>query len=312
MHLTHHASADSGLDPVAMAALILSVFALSAQLLSRYLDGGRVRVTLRPLLYDPFGGIVHSVDSGEWPYRTKRARELNESANRGTAVDLAEIVLENVGRLAITVTSIQVAKRSDARRRFRRQWHHFGLPPYELTDFEPNRFVSSVDSFRLEPYSRISILVDPWLLLAPGRRTKEGFTILRATAQVPGRRRSYSSPRRAWRVLDSVVTSIEAASTKPLQAVITKAIFSSDHQQTLRTQPRWEMVSSLSATIASQPWPTTHTAQRQLVREALDHYNELLGADDPDQTFILTRLIVDAIRTAGATIEWPSPRHPGP
>jgi len=295
-------------DPVAVIALLLSVVAIGIQLVTRYLDGGRIRVSLQPVIYDPVEDIVHTVSDGRWPYRLASAKALTQTARRTTGIDLAEIVVVNVGRLPVTITTMELATPSETRRRGRRQWHHFGLPPLELPDFEPHRFVDSAKSLRLEPYSQVSILVDPWQVLRPGRKTPKGVTVLRASARVPGKDKPTLSRRqRSWRIGDDVVSSIEAATTLPLLAVIVKAIFTSSHSHEGRPDVTRFPIDAIADRIAAEPWPADWRERRKLVSAAMaEHpYDFEDTPENQRKSRIYAIAIARALDLAGDTVEWP-------
>ncbi len=177
--------------PTAEVALVVSVAVAVWQVWQHRLQGGRVRVKMRPIHVTDWGSL-HSGPERGW----SRSREVAVSAPGRYNVELAEITVENLGRTAVTVAEIGL---DFGRPRWWRPGRHTVVPiPVEL-----GSQYSTARSVRLEPFDETVRLVD-LLQQLPGVRDIQGSakTIrVRASARVAGKRwRRRSALRKAWRL----------------------------------------------------------------------------------------------------------------
>ncbi|NGN95315.1 hypothetical protein G5C66_21570 [Nocardioides sp. KC13] len=86
--------------PVAVWALVVSLlsfgaalFALGWQIIKHFLDGGRVRVYLNAAIWEP-GVVLATNHSGRMVLKNNHSAW---SVTRGRALELAQLVVENLG-----------------------------------------------------------------------------------------------------------------------------------------------------------------------------------------------------------------------
>lgn len=212
-------------DPTAWIALVLSIVGLLVSILLRYLDGPRVRVRMRPVLF----GVGHSgtltYHGGGWPIPDSKGGAELRRPDPGEVIELAEIVIENCGRHPMTVYEIGFRWLGKRNGWWRRRVRLSSVPiPIRPPHYE-GRVYAEGDQFRIEPSDVVTVLVDYWDLVRSHRPTPNGNVELRAAVRVAGRRHLKTSPwKLRWRIPDNAVTSVGMAKKIPVRAVISKSI----------------------------------------------------------------------------------------
>lgn len=176
---------------IAASALFISLLTLAWQWTKHVLDGGRVRVYLNPAVLQPTLS-TYAVNTGG-----KLGGAL--SSERGISVEnieLAELIVENPGREAVTIHQPVLAIRDHGR-------HRFAVTP-RMIDFPSAGGGSATNRHvvRLEPYDRVTFLLDVWSAVpAFASRVKGPEMVIRGGVSVAGRKRpSESSKRLSWKI----------------------------------------------------------------------------------------------------------------
>ncbi|MEV6531615.1 hypothetical protein AB0M86_18820 [Streptomyces sp. NPDC051639] len=173
---------------VALLSFATAVGALGWQIAKHRLDGGRPKVYLNAAVWEP--GLRLTVNrSGKW--------ELFDGgfgALGAQNIELAQLVVENPGRTAITVYSpgLAVAGTKNA---------NYVISPraFELKDFGADSSTAAT-SVRINPYDRVTFLFDYWSVMSRLKKEANGQGVqLRGCVSVAGRGKPcLSSGRRAW------------------------------------------------------------------------------------------------------------------
>jgi hypothetical protein len=170
----------------AQIALVLSS-ALAVWELARYLlEGGRIRVRLRP------GGLE---EYGLSEAKTWQSLEKSTEGQGGWPVEVAILDVENLGRTPVTISnpSLDLARRRWQRRKRRSVGPMLLKAPHAVTQ----------QRVRLEPFDSARFVFDIWQVLAPGRLSSTPDRPLRVRGQVrvAGKRWLRRSPwRQGWPV----------------------------------------------------------------------------------------------------------------
>lgn len=302
-------------DPTAWVALALSIVGILVTVFLRYLDGPRVRVKVRPVLFNVgYGGTV-TYHGGQWPIpMTHKGTEMKRP-DPGEVIELAEIVIENAGRNPMTVYDIGF--RWNGKRKNDQWWRqrvrHSSVPtPIRPPHYE-GRVYAEGDQFRIEPNDVITILANYWDLVRSHRPSPKGVIALRGSVSVAGRRRpKLSSWKTRWRIPDDAVTAIGTGMTVPLRAVISRSIGLALLYSKAETLGDIYFLSrSLEAALAGV-WSDDHKVNR----ERLKHFEKDSSVhfefykDNPSR-FILMTTLQQAIDSYKDVIDWSDIAQPG-
>lgn len=301
-------------DVAAWIALGLSVLGLLVTLLVRYLDGPRARVRLRAVLYNVGVGETVTYTSGAWPIPgSRRARSLG-MPDRGDVIELAEIVVENVGRHPMTIYDVGLSWRGNRRSRWGRRFLRHSAPTPLVPQREDEGKYSAGDRFRVEPADMVTLLVDYWSIVRSSRPNRRGRIKLRASVSIAGRPRAKRSRRKlAWTISDAAQTAVDALTAVPLRAVIAattaRVIL---HGSGERLGNIGYFARDLEGRIAGQ-WPTEWEDQKAAVEAVMDDENTMhfIPYDHAPmlKTTILFALISD-IEAHKGVIDWNDIRTP--
>lgn len=183
--------------PVAVLALTVSLLsfavaisALGWQIAKHRLDGGRPKVYLNSAIWEPSSKIMVN-RSGEWGIDTSGLWKPGDEN-----LELAQLVVENPGRTAITVympgLAIVGTNNSD-----------YTISPrfFELKGYGADSSTNET-SVRIEPYDRVTFLLDLWSVIPRVLREANGGNVqIRGCVLVAGRAKLCQSPkRRAWNI----------------------------------------------------------------------------------------------------------------
>jgi hypothetical protein len=191
---------------VSLLSFMIALSALGWQVTKHFLDGGRVKVYLNTAILYP-GYMVVTNRSGKHALKNEYPAE--EVTHRGKALELAQLVVENPGRTAVTIYSPGLQFSGHGKK------NHTVVPRMFDTEeaFGPDRAVTDT-VVRLEPYARVTFLLDYWssvprlLTNAP-----KGYVDIRGHVSVAGRTNhpQRSSYRKRWRVRRGMYTAIEGS-----------------------------------------------------------------------------------------------------
>lgn len=175
---------------VAACGFLVSLVALGWQISKHILDGGRVRVYLNPAIWEPGGRMVVN-RNGRWPLEQKLIdRMLPEN------FEVAQLVVENPGRTALTIYNPGLAVRGAKFRKYT-----FVPRFFKLTTFGSEN-TNSDSTVRIDPYDRVIFLMDYWPMVSKLLdEAKGGRICLRGNVSVAGRKSSRRSSRHlAWSI----------------------------------------------------------------------------------------------------------------
>lgn len=186
-----------------LLSLPIALGALGWQVAKHFLDGGRVKVYLNTAIWEPEFKLA-SNRSGKFQLQD------DDSARRvthGRALELAQLVVENPGRIPVTIYSPGLSISGHGKR------NHSLVPRMFSTGeaFGPDSAVTDT-VVRLDPYARVTFLLDYWSVVpsllkdAPKDRV-----FLRGYVGVAGRtKRPQKSTRRLrWQIERGTYTAIQ-------------------------------------------------------------------------------------------------------
>lgn len=272
-------------DVAAWIALALSVIGLLISVLLRYLDGPRARIRLRAVLFDVGFGPTTTFNKGAWPIPTKEGEAPRAVPPMGDVVELAEIVLENVGRHPMTVYDVGFSWKGLRPKWWRPRVRHSVTPLPLLPQQKNEEKYSAGDRFRIEPADMVHLLVDYWSIVRRSRPNRRGVIKLRAQARVAGRRRPRRSSRRLrWVIRDGMNTVIGGGALVPARTVIARSVtltvlLTSDHTPMNVAYLARELEAHIGGA-----WPSKWKQQFELVKQFFDEHGSthLAIYDDPD------------------------------
>ena len=179
----------------AQLALAISIAVALWNLVRYLLEGGRVRIRLRPgLLYE-----YALADANTWGNLAKMT-----ASRGGWPVEVAVVDIENTGRTAVTISGVSL----DFGRTSWRSWGRRTIGPFALE--APDATTSN--TYRLEPFDRARYVFDVWQVLAPSTSRVDGPPRplrVRGSVRVAGKRWARrSSWRTGWPVVGGQVAFI--------------------------------------------------------------------------------------------------------
>lgn len=187
---------------VSLLSFGIALVALGWQVTKHFLDGGRVKVYLNAAVLEP-EFMLATNRSGRFVLQNDNAAR---SVTHGRALELAQLVVENPGRVPVTVYSPGLSISGHGKKK------HSLVPRMFETEasFGPDRAVTDT-VVRLEPYGRVTFLLDYWSVMpsllkeAPRERV-----FVRGFVGVAGRtkRPQKSSWRRRWQIGEGAYTAI--------------------------------------------------------------------------------------------------------
>jgi hypothetical protein len=212
--------------PVATWALIVSLLsfaialvALGWQIAKHFLDGGRVRVYLNTAILEPEFRIVTN-RSGRFVLQNDDAAR---TVSRGGGLELAQLVVENPGRIPVTIYSPGLSFSGHGKKD-----HTISPRTFSTGDaFGPDS-AARESVVRLEPYGRVTFLLDYWSLMPKLLEdAPKGQAYVRGCVGVAGRtkRTQKSSWRRRWKITRGMYTAIAGSPSFTPFSVIWREIY---------------------------------------------------------------------------------------
>ncbi|MGW4885890.1 hypothetical protein [Streptomyces murinus] len=175
---------------VSLLSFVVALGALGWQITKHRLDGGRPRVYLNAAVWEPNSKIMVN-RSGIWELITS---DLGEPGSEN--MELAQLVVENPGRTAITVYMPGLAIAGTEK-------PAYSISPraFEVRGFGADSSTSDT-SVRIDPYDRVTFLLDYWSVVPRLLREANGGAIrVRGCVSVAGRTKPcLSSKRLAWHI----------------------------------------------------------------------------------------------------------------
>ncbi|MCX5357287.1 hypothetical protein OG864_00625 [Streptomyces sp. NBC_00124] len=175
---------------VSLLSLTVALGALCWQIAKHRLDGGRPKVYLNTVIWEPNSKIMVN-RSGKWEFTVAG---LGEPGSEN--IELAQLVVENPGRTAITVYTPGLAIKGT-----RKPDYTISPRAFELKGFGADSSTSDT-SVRIDPYDRVTFLLDYWSVTPRLLEEANGGRIqLRGCISVAGRSKPRLSSRRlAWQI----------------------------------------------------------------------------------------------------------------
>lgn len=204
---------------MALLSFVIALSALGWQIAKHLLDGGRVKVYLNTAVWEP-EVMVATTRSGKFTL----SNQVDAAAVvRGRALEVAQLVVENPGRIPVTIYSPGIAISGHGK-------HQHSITPRL---FDTNGSFGADDAttksvVRLESYARVTFLLDYWS--AVPRLLQEaprGRVDIRGFVGVAGRtRRPQKSNRRLrWRIHEGQCTAIPSSPKFTPYAVIWREFY---------------------------------------------------------------------------------------
>ncbi|GGM42308.1 hypothetical protein GCM10010489_11680 [Microbacterium saperdae] len=303
-------------DVAAWIALALSVLGLLVTVLLRYLDGPRARVRLRAVLLNVGLGGTVTYNTGTWPIPGSHPAREQGLPDRGDVIELAEIVVENIGRHPMTVYDVGFTWRGKRRTRWGRRLRHYSVPTPITPQREDDMKYAKGDRFRLEPADMVTLLVDYWSVVRSSRPNRSGHVKLRASVLIAGRRRTKRSRLKlAWVIPDAAQTAVDGLETVPLRSVIAATtarviLYATDE----RLGNIGYFARDLEGRIAGA-WPADWAGRRAAIEAVMDDEDTMHFVPYQDarmlKTSVLIALISD-IEARKADIDWSDILTPAP
>jgi hypothetical protein len=197
MLISASASPDLLGAPVAVLALVVSLLSFTValgtlgwQVIKHQLDGGRPKVYLNSAIWEPDSKIMVN-RSGEWKIGVS---DLGKPGSEN--IELAQLVVENPGRAAITIYNPGLKVTGAGRK-------DYTISPrtFEIRGFGADSSTSDT-SVRIDPHDRVTFLFDYWTVIPMLlKEANEGSIRIRGCVSVAGRSKLRLSRKRlAWRI----------------------------------------------------------------------------------------------------------------
>lgn len=242
---------------VSSSSFVLAVIALGWQIAKHFLDGGRVRVYLNTAILEP--DYVLTVNrSGR---HVMKDAEAARHVRLGGALELAQLVVENPGKVPVTIYSPGLRVTGHGKKS-----HTFTPRMYTLGEgFGPDEATTKT-VVRLEPYGRVTFLLDYWGAVRGVLKSAEVDSIsVRGYVGVAGRtkRPQKSSWWKRWKIGAGGYTAIEGPPQFSPLGVIWQVLYPSLPEDVTDEQLR-----------SGRPAPLTRGALHYTLEEAMGRFSE--------------------------------------
>lgn len=203
---------------ISLLSFVIAMVALVWQIIKHFLDGGRVKVSLNAAIWEP-DFMLATNRSGRLLMKNGDAAT---AVVRGRALEVAQLVVENPGRIPVTVYSPGLSFNGH------RQKQYSVVPRMFETDgaYGPDDALTD-NIVRIEPYGRVTFLLDLWSIM-PGilKDAPKGEVTVRGQVDVAGKKHPRKSAwRKRWNVRRGMYTAIEGEPDFTPYAVIWGVMF---------------------------------------------------------------------------------------
>ena len=184
-------------DMLAFVALLISVGGVISASLIHKDSGGRVKVEMLAAAYSPF--------SGTGSFLTNNSGRMHLNETRDALIEMCQVVIENPGRVGVTVTSISLNVERKLGERYTVTPRSFILAGFTGND------ASGETYFRLEPYDRRTVLFDYWSIVDSVFRDDANLMDTRISAEVTvaGHDHPFDSKKKGfWRIQRNHISAI--------------------------------------------------------------------------------------------------------
>ncbi|GAA4995280.1 hypothetical protein GCM10023205_80430 [Yinghuangia aomiensis] len=219
---------------IAGMSFVIATCALAWQVSKHMLDGGRVRVSLNAAAWE----LGHS-------FRVNRSGIWELSGELGnTSMEVAQLVVENPGRAAVTVYSPSLAIYGTAKRKYAVTPRTFQLEGYGIDDATTDMVV------RIDPYHRVSFILDYWSVIPEELSESKGSGIVvRGAVSVAGKKGARkSSRRRAWKIRRGAWTAYKIQSNPSPRGIMWREIHrmcTTTQQQESAMRLQWVLIRAM-------------------------------------------------------------------
>jgi hypothetical protein len=187
---------------ISLLSFVIAIVALAWQVTKHFLDGGRVKVYLNTAIWEP-EFMLATNQSGQFMLQNDNSAR---SVIQGRALELAQLVVENPGRVPVTIYYPGLSIDGHGKKK-----HSLVPRMFEVGDsFGADRAVTDT-TVRIEPYGRVTFLLDYWAVTpALLEDAPSGRIFVRGFVALAGRKkRPQKSPRRLrWRIDRGTYTAI--------------------------------------------------------------------------------------------------------
>lgn len=204
---------------VSLLSLAIAVAAIGWQVAKHFLDGGRVKVYLNTAIWQPEVSLF-TVTNGKFGMPNDGAAR---AVTHGRGLELAQLVVENPGRIPITIHSPSLFITGHGKKN-----HSIGPQTFSTGETFGHEQATTGRTIRLEPYARVTYLLDYWRSV-PGllKDAPRDHIFLRGQVGVAGRtnRPQRSSRRRRWKVERGDYTAIDGSPAFTPYAVLLRELY---------------------------------------------------------------------------------------
>ncbi|WAC55162.1 hypothetical protein [Gordonia sp. SL306] len=187
---------------VSLLSFVIALAALGWQIAKHFLDGGRVKVFLNTAIWEPEVSL-YTITNGKFGFPDD---DTARSATDGKGLELAQLVVENPGRVPVTVHSPGIYITGHGKKN-----HSISPRSFSTGDSFGHDRSTTERTVRLEPYARTTFLLDYWSIV-PNLfgDTSVDHIVLRGQVGVAGRsnRPQRSKWRRRWTIARGSYTAI--------------------------------------------------------------------------------------------------------
>lgn len=166
-------------------------------------SGGRVTVQMYAAAYQPFAGTGRFITNNTGKMLIKETRE--------PSVELCQVVIENPGRVGVTVTSVQLNIERQAGEKYTVTPRTFVLEGFSGDESKAETY------FRLDAYDRKTVLFDYWSIIDSSFEKNPALSDIRISAEVTvaGHPNPFTSQKQGyWRIQRGHISAIGSGAVR--------------------------------------------------------------------------------------------------
>lgn len=272
-------------------SLAAALAALGWQIAAFVLSGGRVKVKLRLAEIVPYAG-TYAIRIDERGVRRTVPADHPDLGRPGIGMEVAHVIVENPGRLAVTITDVGLSFDWGQQGIYRVGPRAFPIKDHGAYDSDGKTYT------RLEPFSRVSFCFDFWPLVEE-RRSDSGERPIRvrAYATVAGKVEK-SSRNAAWVFQPGDVTSREEPNKISVGDVILRTMMREQWGEEPSEGPDSPMAYKVAMKLTSD-------SDVDEIKEAIREVGRSLWRDPNSPAAYLAYLIRQQLDRYGDQLLWP-------
>lgn len=235
-------------DVIALVAVIIATGAGILTWRIHFETGARVDVKMNVAAYEPSSGTLLVNEDGGFKL----------GASQRPRVELAQVVVENRGRTAVTVTEVQL--RAVGGETLNRQV----IPRRYTLRGQGEQGPQMATYFRLEPYDRRTLLFDFWQVVDDSfaKHPSEGELNIHAEVKVAGLGRTVTSEKRdGWRINSSYISAVPNHSSTLARNVILTEVLRQNFTELSHLSVLNEMATDVEKAIAGKELDSNRIAE---------------------------------------------------